>query len=309
MEEKIYLRGQDLFYIVYTFKNRTIYAPSTNLRCHQKIFLEYIKTVYKLNFKTKNAAKVHCKQKWILKTDIKNFYESFSKIQIKNAIDILCKRLKSEYQMNVSREEMFHYCTIDGKLPTGALTSAHLASFAFELIGIDKTVIDFCKKYKIHYSRYMDDLTFSSDDKNKLQSVKNFIQQILSENGFSLNNKKTKYICNNMKQEVLGILVNNKEPRISKINRRKIRSIIYNYFRSIYLKEYYGEIDIIVQKAGFEIITGHMSYLKETDSEYYEKMKEYIRTKSEKLKITNTEEVRKLYQLYKIEDYQLNLFK
>ena len=52
-----------------------------------------------------------------------------------------------------------------------------------------------------------------------------------------------------------------------------------------------------------------MSYLKETDSEYYEKMKEYIRTKSEKLRIINTKEVMKLYQLYEIEDCQLKLFK
>ena len=53
--------------------------------------------------------------------------------------------------------------TVEGKLPTGAPTSAHIANACFS--PIDKRIRDYSRMLGVDYSRYMDDLTFSCDDK------------------------------------------------------------------------------------------------------------------------------------------------
>lgn len=299
VDSRIYIDGKDFFYDVFLGK-RNIYSPSEKLRYCQKIFLQQMKTIYKLKWNIKSITQVHCNQKWILKADIKNFYESFSKEQIKNTINVFCEKLKSSYKINVCPQDMYNCCTIAGKLPTGALTSAHIANYTFDLLGIDKNIKQFCKEKNVNYSRYMDDLMFSSDSKEKLQEVEIFLKNLLKLHGLFLNKRKLKYISDNKKQEILGVLVNNKKPAISKINKRNIRSIICTYLNSIYLQCYYGRIDYLAQKSGYEMIVGYMSYLKETDFKYYEKMKDFIYDKSFKLEILNNAEVKKIIKIFDI---------
>lgn len=306
--KKVYLNNSDLYYSVYDIKNRTIYKPCAELREHQKIILNFIRMIYRLRLNTKSAAKVHLGRKWILKTDIKSFYESFSKEQLQMAIDELCERLKAEYKTEMQKEDIYYLCTIQDKLPTGALTSAHLANLAFKTMNIDDIIMEFCKQNEINYSRYMDDLTFSADNKAKLQETEKFVQKLLENNGFSLNAEKTKYISDNKRQEVLGILVNNKTPSVSKINKRKIRSVIFRYLKSVYLEERLGVNVLFVKKTGFSVIAGYMSYLKDVDQNYYEKMKKYFAEKADKLGLKYVDEIIKLKKVLKIEDSQLKLF-
>lgn len=300
--------GSALYYNVYELKGRTIYAPCITLREKQKIILNFIRMVYNLSLNTKRAAMVHCGRKWVLKTDIKSFYESFSKEQIQRGIREFCETLKTEHKTEISEEHIYTYCTVKDKLPTGALTSAHLANIAFKVMKIDEIICRFCRENQVNYSRYMDDLTFSADNKANLQETEKFVQKLLEKNGFSLNAEKTKYISDNKRQEVLGVLVNNNNTAISKVNKRNIRSVIFRYLKSVYLEERLGVNVLFVKKTGFSVIAGYMSYLKDVDQNYYEKMKKYFAEKSDKLGLKYVDEIIKLKKILKIEDRQMHLF-
>ena len=305
--KKIFLsvNGTNLYYCVYQYKNRIIYNPCDELRNYQKMILNFIRMIYTIKLNTKNAAQVHCNRKYILKTDIKNFYESFSKEQLEKTIHQLCIDL--EPVCSINEKILYEICTLNGKLPTGALTSAHIANYTFKIMNIDNEIIKFCKQNETNYSRYMDDLTFSADIKSKLNDAEKFVRKILSVNGFSLNNEKTKYISDNKKQEVLGILVNNSEPAVSKVKKNQTRSMIFNYLKSVNIEERLGTTALFERKITFERITGYMAYLKNTDEKFYERMKEYLVSKINKFDLSRQEEIEKLIKALKLKDLQLKL--
>ena len=98
--EKIFITNK-LFYDVYKIGKRTIYAPCEKLKNIQKSILELIKEHYNLKLSIQKAASIHTNQKWLLKMDIKSFYESVTPEQIKICIENIFKNLKEP--LNVLR--------------------------------------------------------------------------------------------------------------------------------------------------------------------------------------------------------------
>lgn len=307
--KKMYVNSANtqFFYYIYENKNRTIYNPCEELRKFQKVILSQIKMVYNLKLNTRNAAIVHCKRKWILKTDIKSFYESFSKEQLQRAIHEFCETLLAECKTEISEEHIYNYCTVKDKLPTGALTSAHLANIAFKVMKIDDIICEFCRQNEINYSRYMDDLTFSSDKKSKLNEAEFFVKKLFSENGFSINDEKTKYISDNKKQEVLGILVNNKIATISQLKKSQFRAMIFNYLKSVNIEQRLGTEKLFERKITLEKIMGYFAYIKSCDEIYYNKAKEYLASKINKFDLSRNEEVEKLIKVLDLKGLQMKL--
>ncbi|MGL5891314.1 MAG: hypothetical protein ACRC3B_15600, partial [Bacteroidia bacterium] len=76
----------------------------------------------------------------------------------------------------------------------------HIANLVF--LETDKQLFELCKKNKITYTRYIDDLTFSSQQ--DFRTLLDDILRIITSNGFKLSHRKTKY-CGN--QTVTGINV------------------------------------------------------------------------------------------------------
>lgn len=74
------------------------------------------------------------------------------------------------------------------ELPQGTPTSTHIANLVF-LKTIHAELINFCNKNNITYTRYVDDLTFSSQQDFK--SHLNEILSIVTKNDFKLSYRKT----------------------------------------------------------------------------------------------------------------------
>lgn len=126
----------------------------------------------------------------------------------------------------------------DGKLPQGAPTSPILANMLLKKL--DFRLIKFAKDNNITYSRYADDLIFSS--------FKDFSNLIFKSTGqpyelslsfklifdlfnIKINENKIKYSCYNNRQMVTGLIVN-KFPNIKNSNYRILRAILYNYSKN-----------------------------------------------------------------------------
>lgn len=269
-QNKIYLT-QEFYYTVYRVGKRIILAPCEKLKQAQRFFKTAINWTYPLEMNIFNAAKIHCGKKYVLKMDIKDFYGSVPYPFIEQVVKNVCKRIK-----NADINYYLMITTVDDKLPTGAPTSAHIANACFS--PVDKRIKNYANMLGVNYSRYMDDLTFSCDDKYLLNLVEKFVARTLGNFGYKLNERKTKYISENKQQNVLGVVVNNKEVRLPKKLRRNLRAALHNY--SIFKSSGAKQIDLKYRTWSEQSIArlkGYLAYTKQVDEKSYNKLINYAK--------------------------------
>ena len=270
-QNKIYLT-QELYYTIFRIGKRVILAPCDELKKVQRYFKTALNWTYPLKINTFKSAKIHCGKKWVLKMDIKDFYNSVPHEYIEKVVKNTCKKIK-----NADVNYYLMITTLNGKHPTGAPTSAHIANACFS--PVDKRIKAYCNAFCVDYSRYMDDMTFSSDDKYFLNMIEKFVQKTLTNFGYKLNDKKTKYISDNKQQNVLGVVVNNKDVRLPKTLRKKLRAMIHSY--SVFKSGGAKEVDLKYRtwdEKSLAKLNGYLAYAKQVDKKTYNKLMHYAKS-------------------------------
>jgi RNA-directed DNA polymerase len=163
----------------------------------------------------KKNAWFHVNRKHILTIDIQEFFGSL-KYQ---KVYIFFHHLG--YSKSVS-SMLSNLCTLYQSLPQGAPTSPALSNML--MINVDKRISGFVIRKKIRYTRYADDMTFSGDFKPGM--VIKFVRQVLNDEGLKINDKKTRVRGKNQRQEVTGIVVNEKM-QAPKNLRKRLRQAVY----------------------------------------------------------------------------------
>ncbi len=218
-------------------KKRILHEPILELKYIQKFILHNILynsiEKYALNscvtgfMKHKSIlmnAEPHLGKIAIIKMDIKDFFPSISRSLIYN---IFKKHNKFNYEYAYI---LSHLVTYNNCLPQGAPTSPFLANICAK--GIDYRInnliriINKKKNMNISYTRYADDITISFDKEFNYDYIVNTVTDIIFDEGFYPNFKKTKIIKKNQCQKVTGIVVNNTIPSIEKKEREKIKFIL-----------------------------------------------------------------------------------
>lgn len=163
-------------------------------------------------------ASMHLSKKKILNLDIKNFFESISKDKVIKVFQKLgCK--------DAIANALASLTTLDNKLVLGFNTSPIIANLAIE--GMDGEFMKLANKTNCTYSRYADDICFSSND---LLPDIDSIEKIMQENNFIINEKKTKTMNRGKNQYVTGLTIFDEDyPRISKRMKKKIRLLLHYY--------------------------------------------------------------------------------
>ncbi len=111
-------------------------------------------------------------------------------------------------------------------LPQGACTSPNLANLISN--NLDKRISAYAEKSKWIYSRYADDLILSTKEKIKNpKGLINGISKIISDEGFVVNQKKTRIMRKSNRQIVTGLLVND-EVRLTKRDLHRFRAFFHN---------------------------------------------------------------------------------
>lgn len=138
-------------------------------------------------------AKPHQGNKFQFTTDLQEFYPNITSQRV---YDTFCN-LKFTNHFS-------HWLTIlttwKYELPQGTPTSTHIANLVF--LPTDIKLIELCKANNITYTRYVDDLTFSSQQ--DFRHLLNEILNIVTSNEFKLSYRKTKYKGN---QTITGVNV------------------------------------------------------------------------------------------------------
>ncbi|MCD9471064.1 reverse transcriptase family protein [Photobacterium phosphoreum] len=112
-------------------------------------------------------------------------------------------------------------------LPQGAPTSPVISNLICNKL--DYQLGKMSKKYDITYTRYADDLTFSTNNLKRISADKivSLATQYVDRNGFKINEAKTKIMYKNQCQMVTGILVN-EGLNLPKKQNDALRATLYN---------------------------------------------------------------------------------
>lgn len=208
----------------------------------------------------KDNARFHRGQKKVLSMDLKDFFPS---IDFKQVLGVF---RKLGYRENVA-VMLAKLCCVNNSLPQGAPTSPALSNII--ACKLDDKIVEYIGKKKIRYTRYADDLTFSGDF-NEGDIIKN-VQRIANRLGFYVNEEKTRVRKRNQRQEVTGVVVNEKLQLSRKI-RKRIRSDIY-YIRKYGLESHLEYTDEKRENYLYHLM-GMVSYGVFINP-YDEKLKEY----------------------------------
>ncbi len=266
-KNKIFIT-KELYYTVKFIKNRIIYVPNDELKKKQRFFLKAIKWLYPYKINTQECAKIHSGKKWILKMDIKDFFNSVPYNSIEEVIKKICLRLNKNEKLS----DYLSLVTVNSKLPVGAPTSSHIANACF--LPIDKNISALCNAFGVDYTRYVDDLTFSSYSRENLKIIENKVKEILIFYGYKTNQKKTKYISDNKQQNILGLVVNNYKVRLAKDFKRKIRAMLHSYF--VFISRENKDIKYLAwNEKRKQSLKGYLAYIKHTDKAFYNQLKIY----------------------------------
>ena len=93
-------------------------------------------------------------------------------------------------------------------LPQGACSSPYLANLS--AFNLDLRLNAFAISLGFDYSRYADDLAFSTQNRSKAQSLLKGATQIIKEEGFHINPEKLRYQPASQQQRLCGLIVNEK---------------------------------------------------------------------------------------------------
>lgn len=214
-----------VFHLIQKGKMREITAPSRKLKRKQRWILEHILqkqevSPYAHGFvagrSIKTNALLHASHDYVLCMDIADFFPS---IPQSAAFRVFAM---AGYAPRAA-DALAEICCHDDVLPQGAPTSPCLANLVFSQT--DAQLAGLAERYGAVYSRYADDLTFSSD--GPLHGLAEAAESILLESGFCVNGQKTKYFLPGQPKRITGLVVQNGLVRVPRQLKRCLKQEIH----------------------------------------------------------------------------------
>lgn len=161
----------------------------------------------------KSNAMVHRGRRIVINIDLKDFFKTINFGRVRGLF------LKAPFNFNdIVATTIAQICCYDGVLPQGSPASPIISNYICRKL--DSELLMFARKYKMNYSRYADDITFSTNMKclsPKFGEIKDNqflmsegLKAIIENNGFVINESKTRYALRNNRQDVTGLIVNDK---------------------------------------------------------------------------------------------------
>lgn len=230
---------------------RVILAPKSELKqLQRKVLWELINNVQSRTISLSvhgfvpqrsiiTNARHHVGKQVVLRMDLESFFPSIHLLRVRDlfesfgyptpvasALALLCTKYDRE---TVIRDGAPHFLAHGPRhLVQGSPTSPALANLVAR--ELDTQLEGLAVRFKLTYTRYADDLTFSGDRSRSLRISHTFLssaQTIIREQGFKVNQRKTSFAHQSTRQLVTGIVVNEKASTPRTL-RRRLRAILHN---------------------------------------------------------------------------------
>lgn len=216
-------------------KVRIIRAPNDRLKFFQRKIAEKLAVIYSPrnpvhgfveDRSVKTNATSHLGRRHIVNLDIKDYFPSISAQRVRGMLVAL------NVDATVA-DIIATLCSVHGELPQGAPSSPILSNMI--CFRLDKALMAIAKETRCIYTRYADDITFSSHQpptglfSAALPAAGRFTPDLLaatitdaiSQNGFVINPDKCHYADRNSRRIVTGVKVN----ELLNVDRRYVRDL------------------------------------------------------------------------------------
>ena len=244
----LYVKKPNSYYTTFEIpkrngETRTICAPSGDLKTLQEklsnMLWLYQKSIWEENgikpnishaFEQEKSiitnAKIHRNKRFVLNLDLENFFDCFHFGRVQGYFE-KNNSFKLPHDVAVVLAQLTCY---QGRLPQGAPSSPIITNLICQ--PLDTYLLRIAKKYKLDYTRYADDLTFSTNDKHFVENQEEFLAEAnaaIKRAGFSINEKKTRFQFKDSRQEVTGLIVN-KKLNVNHAYVRKTRAMAHQLY-------------------------------------------------------------------------------
>lgn len=222
---------------------RTISAPKGDLREMQATLKTILETIYDAHpaahgFIPKRSvvtnASQHADQHLVLNIDLADFFPSINFGRVRGLF------MAPPFAMGPGAATLFaQICVHENGLPQGAPTSPMLSNFI--AMSLDRRLLRLAREHRLKYSRYADDITFSTraavmppvvavvdhDDKGQRRVKAGVaLEGIVSACGFEINPKKVRLQGRGQRQSVTGLIVN-KSVNVERERIRNLRAMLH----------------------------------------------------------------------------------
>jgi len=255
-------------------KLREIAQPAFEVKLIQNWLVSYLAehlpihdcaVAYRKNIGIKHNALRHTGKRFVLKMDLQDFFPSI----VQNDVESHIKK----YTGNIfSNEDIEDICRIvlwtpknkaSRRLCIGAPSSPLISNSIF--YDIDQVIFQHCKELGVTYTRYADDLVFSTNENNILKDIESFIHKAISEAEYPklyINKNKTIHTSKGSGINVTGVVITPEAKlSIGRNRKREIRASIHHFLNE---KLDYKEI----QK-----LNGLLSFAQDIEPEFIYRMK------------------------------------
>ncbi|MBP4138125.1 reverse transcriptase domain-containing protein [Flavobacterium geliluteum] len=209
----------------------------------------------------KRNAIPHTNKKFVLNVDIEDFFPSINFRRVKVVLGL------SPFNLIDEREKIAFIIanlgTYKNCLPQGSPMSPLLSNIVTQKL--DRKISKFCLTHRIKYSRYADDLSFSTNKNILDESFIKSIRDIVEDENFRMNNEKTRLRSSRESQEVTGLVVNEKV-NIKREYLQKVRAMLNNWEKGgLRFAEETFKKHQPPNKLNYDfrsVLLGHLSFLK-----------------------------------------------
>lgn len=251
---------------------RVILSPERTLRKTQRKIADELKNHYRRHeaafgfvdkYSIADNANRHVGSRWVLNLDLEDFFPSIHFGRVRGML----LKPPFAFPMNVA-QWLAQIVTFDKTLPQGSPSSPIISNMI--CLRLDKDLKKLARRYDLIYTRYADDITLSSKEKfpdaiAKLNhsgegasvNLGDDLVSIINDNGFQIKHSKTRMTGTSRRQEVTGVVVNEK----CNLPRQYLNGIRGEIGRLRYLKgDEYNELRLKV--------LGRMGHLKNIVGEF-----------------------------------------
>ncbi len=219
-------------------------------------------------------AMMHLGQKNVLNIDLSNFFDSFNFGRVRGFF-IKNDHFKLDPAIATVIAQIACY---DNKLPQGSPCSPVITNLITH--SLDIRLASLAKKNSCTYSRYADDITFSTRKKSFPTNIMSELSGEFTPSkklsfeikraGFSINNVKTRIQYKDSRQDVTGLTVN-KKPNTKKEYWRTVRSQCNKLFKS---GKFTKTVNGKVEDGNINELEGQLNFIDQVDS--YNRLRQAI---------------------------------
>lgn len=181
-------------------------------------------------------ARRHSGKSCVIRLDLKNFFETVTFPRVRGFFEslgynpgvasVLALICTDSPRARVTFDGVTQYVIVgERSLPQGGCTSPDLCNLV--TVKLDARLTGLAQKYGYAYSRYADDLVFSTDsEETAANKVVSAVTRICRDEGFEVNHQKTRTMRTPNRQLVTGLIVN-EGVRLTRADLRRIRAFLH----------------------------------------------------------------------------------